>query len=81
MDISSGSPLEVMADLAAQGALEEQTALWQSRVKAMQTGSQSRVATFQASQARSSGISGAAGTLITTGARLFAPTSNRSLLS
>ncbi len=81
VDISSGSPLEIAADLAAQGALEEQTALWQSRVKAMQTGGQSRVAAFQAGQARSSGITGAAGTMFAAGVRTAFPPPNRSLLA
>lgn len=72
VDLSTGSPLDVMADAAAQGALDSEISRWrgQTQANAYLTGAQNTAA--QASQVQAAGAIQGATTLLTSGARYAA---------
>ncbi|CAB4127172.1 hypothetical protein UFOVP78_58 [uncultured Caudovirales phage] len=73
----SGSPLDVMADMAGGMALDQAMARWNGDSRANAYGAQATLDRTAARTARTSGNMGAAGTLLATGVRAWAPTPQR----
>ena len=67
VDATSGSPLDVLADLAGQAKLEEETVFWNGYQRARAAGAQVPIEQYRAQVARSSGRGQALGTLLSAG--------------
>ena len=64
VDPNSGSPLEVVADLAGQAKLDEELARWQARERAKGFGNQATLDTYTGRQAARAGTINAGATLL-----------------
>lgn len=71
VDVGSGSPLDVMGDLAAEGALDEQITRWKGRRAADAYRQQSTNDSAAADQASTAGYLNAGTTLLTTAGRAY----------
>jgi hypothetical protein len=74
---SSGSPLDVMADMAGGMALDEAMTRWNAGTQAAGFGAQAKLDRYQAGQAGRAGAIGAAGTLLNTAGRTWGPAPTR----
>ena len=72
VNLGSGSPLDVLADHAAQGALDSEITRWKGGTQADAYLNNAGQATYQAGQASTAGDIQAGTTLLTTGARYAA---------
>jgi hypothetical protein len=77
IDASSGSPLDVMADMAGGMALDEAMTRWNAGTQAAGYGAQAKLDRYQAGQAGRAGAIGAGGTLLNTAARTWGPAPTR----
>ncbi|HLG87055.1 MAG TPA: hypothetical protein VKZ79_07650 [Alphaproteobacteria bacterium] len=80
VDPNSGSPLNVMSDLATQGELTRQLTLYQGKIGAIADLQQGALDKLQGQNALTSGIVGAGSTLLTAGARLATQSATSSLV-
>lgn len=73
VDVSLGSPVDVMSDIAAQGALDEQIARWRGKVGAQGYQNQATAMQYQGDMAASAGYAKAGGTLLSGFGRVLSP--------
>lgn len=69
IDVTLGTPLDLMSDMAAEGALDAQITRWKGRSGAAGNQMQAAASEASADQMRTAGLFGAGGTLLTSGAR------------
>lgn len=67
VDATSGSPLDVLADLAGQAKLEEETVFWNGYQRARAAGAQMSIEQFRAQVARPAARGAAIGSLLSAG--------------
>jgi hypothetical protein len=80
VDPNSGSPLEVVADLAGQAKLDEELGLWQARERAKGYGNQATLDVYSGRAAASAGTLNAASSLLSGAGRvagMYAPRPSR----
>lgn len=70
VQIGQGTPLDVMSDVAAEGELSKRLRLYQGEIEALQARQGAGIERQQASAAQRAGYFDAAGTLLTSGARI-----------
>lgn len=68
VDPNSGSPLDVMSQIATQGELQKQLTLWAGQTQQTSYLNQAQLQTFYGTSAAQAGTTGAAGTLLSSGA-------------
>jgi hypothetical protein len=73
VDPNTGTPLDVMTNTATQGKLDALTLRYGGQVQGLRNQSAATIAEYEGSQAQTAGYLGAAGSLLTGGAKAFGP--------